>query len=219
MGERAEAWGRRATHLRAALLLLSAAAAGAPTAAAFENDASAIDALLRRPQARCEEPADRRAGRTDVTELLGLPVSDPEIQIAGRPPRRGLRNQCEVRLASLGPAFPMPDPSSAPSLTGAPIRWVAKAGCLAPSLRDVLEEVAANFGPLRVNSTCRSKRHNARVGGAKRSFHLTGNAADFRIDADVRAVHAFLREHRTVGGLKHYGRGVFHIDTGPRRTW
>ena len=29
----------------------------------------------------------------------------------------------------------------------------------------------------------------------------------------------FLRAQKVVGGYKHYGRGVFHIDTGPRRTW
>jgi hypothetical protein len=124
-------------------------------------------------------------------------------------------------LASLGRDFPIPGPSTEPSLSGAtPIRWVASADCLAAPLRAVLAEVAAKFGPVRVNSTCRSKRHNARVGGAPRSYHLTGNAADFRISGTaVKEVHAFLSGKRVVGGLKHYGFGVFHIDTGPRRTW
>jgi uncharacterized protein YcbK (DUF882 family) len=36
---------------------------------------------------------------------------------------------------------------------------------------------------------------------------------------NVRAVLAFLGGHRTVGGLKHYSDGHFHIDTGPRRSW
>ena len=79
----------------------------------------------------------------------------------------------------------------------------------------MLAEVASNFGPLRVNSTCRSKRHNAKVGGAKRSYHLTGNAVDFRISGAVQPVLDFLTGKRMVGGLKHYGFGVFHIDTGP----
>ena len=123
--------------------------------------------------------------------------------------------------ASLGRDFPIPGPSTEPSLSGGtPIRWVASADCLAAPLRAVLAEVAAKFGPVRVNSTCRSKRHNAKVGGAPRSYHLTGNAADFRIPGTaVKEVHAFLSGKRVVGGLKHYGFGVFHIDTGPRRTW
>jgi uncharacterized protein YcbK (DUF882 family) len=100
-----------------------------------------------------------------------------------------------------------------------PIRWVASADCLAGALRSVLVELAASFGPLVVNSTCRSRRHNAQVGGARRSFHLTGNAVDFRVAGNPRPVLAFLRARKDVGGLKHYGGGVFHLDTGPRRTW
>jgi hypothetical protein len=110
-------------------------------------------------------------------------------------------------------------PSNLPSLSGEPIRWLASPDCLAAPLRAVLTEVAANFGPLRVNSTCRSKSHNAKVGGAPRSYHLTGNAVDFRISGAVQPVLDFLAGKRSVGGLKHYGFGIFHIDTGPRRTW
>jgi uncharacterized protein YcbK (DUF882 family) len=49
--------------------------------------------------------------------------------------------------------------------------------------------------------------------------HLSGNAADFRIQGNAKAVHAYLGTHHLVGGLKHYGGGVFHIHVGPRRTW
>ncbi len=98
---------------------------------------------------------------------------------------------------------------------GGSIRWVANSGCLAASLRAVIAHVAANFGAVTVNSTCRSARHNRRVGGARRSYHLTGSAADFRVRGNVRGVMAYLRG--AVGGLKHYGGGLFHIDTGPRR--
>jgi uncharacterized protein YcbK (DUF882 family) len=122
-------------------------------------------------------------------------------------------------LASLGRELMLPIPQEQPSLSGVPIRWVASPDCLAMPLRTVLVEIAQSFGHLQVNSTCRSPTHNARVGGAKRSFHLTGNAADFRVSSSPQAVLAFLRARRDVGGLKHYGGGLFHIDTGPRRTW
>jgi uncharacterized protein YcbK (DUF882 family) len=124
-----------------------------------------------------------------------------------------------VRLASLGPAAPTADPATSPSLSGGAIHWRASADCLASPLRAVLALVAESFGPLTVNSTCRGSAHNARVGGAPRSKHLTGNAVDFRVRGRYGEVLAFLLRQRTVGGYKHYGSGVFHIDTGQRRTW
>lgn len=122
-------------------------------------------------------------------------------------------------VASLG-AAPVESPPTAQAAPSAgPIKWVASANCLASPLRSILAEVAALFGTVRVNSTCRSKAHNARVGGASRSYHLTGQAVDFRIAGNPKAVSQFLLGKKTVGGFKHYGFGVFHIDTGPRRTW
>ena len=92
-------------------------------------------------------------------------------------------------------------------------------GLLPVTVKFVLAVSLAPLGSVTVNSTCRSRRHNARVGGARRSQHLTGNAVDFRVRGSNRAVYAYLRSHGQVGGLKHYGGGLFHIDTGPRRTW
>jgi uncharacterized protein YcbK (DUF882 family) len=124
-------------------------------------------------------------------------------------------------VASLGRDFVAPSPSAVPGLTGEPIHWMPKASveCLATPLRGVLTELAAAFGPITVRWTCRDKQLNARVGGAKRSYHLTGNAVDFNMTGNYRAILAFLKGNKLVGGLKHYGRGAFHIDTGPRRTW
>jgi len=122
-------------------------------------------------------------------------------------------------VASLGATPTAPPVAAEPKLTNAPINWVASPNCLASPLRSVLAEVAALFGAVRVNSTCRSKAHNARVGGASHSYHLSGNAVDFRIAANTAAVSRFLLGKKSVGGFKHYGFGVFHIDTGPRRTW
>ncbi len=128
-----------------------------------------------------------------------------------RPRRRRSKN---VQVASLGPT-PMPSTPSESATGGGGIRWVANADCLAPGLRAVIADVAAKFGSVRVSSTCRSHKHNRRVGGARRSYHLSGSAADFRVFGNVKAAFAYLRS--TVGGLKHYGGGLFHIDTGPRR--
>jgi hypothetical protein len=123
-----------------------------------------------------------------------------------------------IQLASLGRDLPRQE-SAGRSLSAAPVRWSAASSCLNASLRRVIAEVSANFGAVRVNSTCRSRQHNAGIGGAPRSHHLTGDAVDFSVGGNVRAVLAFLNGHRAVGGLKHYADGHFHVDTGPRRSW
>jgi uncharacterized protein YcbK (DUF882 family) len=105
------------------------------------------------------------------------------------------------------------------SVTGgsARINWVASSRCLTARLKAAINYVARNYGHVRVNSTCRSRRHNRRVGGARRSYHIGGRAADIRVVGNVRAAARYLR--RVVGGYKHYGGGLFHIDTGPKRSW
>lgn len=128
------------------------------------------------------------------------------------------KGQKGVRVAALGGSY-YPQPKSEKSLTGSGVRWAASSSCLDSGLRAIVYQVAANYGPLRVNSTCRSHSHNRRVGGARRSKHLSGDAVDFRVSGNVRAVYAFLKSNGGVGGLKHYGGGLFHIDNGPRRSW
>jgi hypothetical protein len=129
-----------------------------------------------------------------------------------------LRQPPAIQLASLG-RQQAPQERLGRSLTGGQVRWSASSGCLDPRLRSVIAAVSANFGPVTVSSTCRSRHRNARVGGAPRSRHLTGDAVDFKVRSNARGVLAFLRKHRAVGGLKRYADGHFHIDTGPRRSW
>ncbi len=103
------------------------------------------------------------------------------------------------------------------SATGGGVRWVASSSCLNGTLVALVQSVAANYGPVTVSSTCRSRGHNASVGGAKRSQHLTGDAVDFRVHGNYGGVFAYLRSN--AGGVHHYGGGLFHADTGARRTW
>ncbi len=141
------------------------------------------------------------------------------ISDSDRPKSRGSSN---TRVASLGNR--RSDADSTPSrprrsLSGGSINWIASSGCLDGTLRSVINSLASNYGPLTVNSTCRSSGHNRRVGGAPKSLHLSGDAADFRIHSNVSAAYASLRSNGSVGGLKHYGGGLFHIDNGARRSW
>ncbi len=185
----------------------------------------------RRTSSRRKSPTQQQPARNKRLASLGSekapaalpPLSivewaRPKTAVIAPPPRpRGMG----AMVASLGRDFLVPSPHTEPSLGGEAIRWLPTASleCLAAPLRSVIAELAATFGPMTVRWTCRSKAVNARVGGAKRSYHLTGNAVDFNMDGNHSAILAFLKAHKLVGGLKHYGRGQFHIDTGPRRTW
>ena len=93
--------------------------------------------------------------------------------------------------------------------------------CLRGDLLAILRRASNHFGSeVIVTSGYRSPGRNRRAGGAKGSYHLSCQAADFRVHgANVASVASFLRNHGSVGGFHHYGGGLFHIDTGPKRTW
>jgi hypothetical protein len=179
----------------------------------FNTERPTITAALTNYDDDAPQPARRQTPRVSAVE--GDDV---------RPARQDQRAQAKakpkpkpVRVASLGNTYVPPAKPERSISGGGGVRWVASAGCLNGSLRGVIAQVAARFGSVTVNSTCRSRRHNARVGGASRSMHLTGNAADFRIHGNWGAAAGFIRG--LVGGFKHYCGGLFHIDTGTKRTW
>jgi hypothetical protein len=148
----------------------------------------------------------------DLATSARARTMDETAQMRSRQSARG------IRIASLGDVGREALAGHRDGQSHGAARWRASSGCLNATLRGIVGEVARKFGPVTVNSTCRSARHNAAVGGAHRSYHIGGNAVDFSIGRNARAVHAFLRKRKSVGGLKFYG-SHFHIDTGPRRTW
>lgn len=103
--------------------------------------------------------------------------------------------------------------------TGKRIKWTAPAHCVPASLKAVLNQVAARFGPITVNSTARSATQNRKAGGRSKSFHLGCRAVDFRVHGATKGLIAFLGAQKGVGGIKRYSSGFYHIDNGPRRSW
>lgn len=99
------------------------------------------------------------------------------------------------------------------------IAWNAPSSCVPVRLKAVLNRVAVKFGPITVNSSVRSTGKNRKVGGRKRSYHLSCQAVDFRVHAGTKGMMGWLAGQRDVGGLHRYPSGFYHIDTGPRRTW
>ena len=191
-------------------------------------EASAKKSVSRRKPVKARKVRGKRVGSRKVKAGRKSASLRTKRRSRGRkvPTKAKAKLNRPIRVASLGNSFKIRStstkskPAARPkSLTGNSrgVTWVARAGCLNGRLKSAIYHVARAFGRVRVNSTCRSRRHNRRVGGARRSHHLTGNAADIRIWGNVRAAARYLRG--IAGGYKHYGGGLFHIDTGPRRRW
>jgi hypothetical protein len=158
--------------------------------------------------------AERSTGRRTTTTTrasLGSRATGDDTSPGNRP-----RGRQVASLGGRGGDFTAPKPGRSLS-GGGNVRWVADSGCLTGSLRSAVSSVAANYGSVTVSSTCRSAGHNARVGGAPKSYHLTGNAVDFRVSGNISGAASYLAG--LGGGYKHYGGGLFHVDTGPRRPF
>jgi hypothetical protein len=184
---------------------------------AVATPAAASAEILRFWEDEASKPSvTGRPAKSASSKRTRAVVSDnADDEASSRKPKRK-----KVRVASLGGNDVYePRPSRKSLSGGGSISWAASSGCLNGTLVSLLRDVAASYGPLTVSSTCRSHRHNASVGGAKKSYHLTGDAADFRVHGNRSGAMAFLRSNGSVGGFHHYGGGLFHIDTGPKRTW
>lgn len=86
---------------------------------------------------------------------------------------------------------------------------------LAEQLQVIRNEISK---PISITSGYRSPNHNARIGGAKHSFHVRGMAADIQVAGmhpmDVKKVILKLMNEGKIlkGGLKAY-KSWTHVDT------
>ena len=93
-------------------------------------------------------------------------------------------------------------------------------GDVNPKLVEVLEDVREHFGkPVVISSGLRCAFHNSRVGGAAKSQHLLGTAADIRIaGVDPKDVYNYLNQNYS----DRYGVGRYatftHIDVRANRA-
>lgn len=95
------------------------------------------------------------------------------------------------------------------------------------ALMNQLEVLRAELGgnPITIISGYRSPAHNTSVGGASRSQHLCGRAADIRVGGHTPVqVHSKIEELITAGRMVQGGLGIYdtfvHYDTrGTRARW
>lgn len=83
------------------------------------------------------------------------------------------------------------------------------------------DRLVQKYGNLNVTSAYRSPEHNHRVGGAKGSQHLHGNAFDISTAGMSQdQVNALIADAQAsgFGGIGVYD-GSLHFDVGPERAW
>ena len=94
--------------------------------------------------------------------------------------------------------------------------------CLKPELVAMLHRLEKKFGkkPI-ITSGYRSPAYNRRVRGAKRSKHMTCEAADIRIPGVSKwKLAKYVRSMPGRGGVGTYCRSSFiHIDISTKRDW
>jgi uncharacterized protein YcbK (DUF882 family) len=99
--------------------------------------------------------------------------------------------------------------------------FACKCGCdfsaVDVELLGVLESLREHYGaPITITSGCRCEAHNAAVGGAPKSYHVRGLAADISVSGESPAVVA-----EFLDGLypDNYGIGTYsgwvHLDVRP----
>jgi uncharacterized protein YcbK (DUF882 family) len=91
---------------------------------------------------------------------------------------------------------------------------------LCQTIRDMLGE------PIRINSGCRCKEHNERVGGVKESYHTQGMAADLSCKSGSKKLYkTIMHLYEKQGKIQdlqyaqHYIKSNFvHVDIGKKRV-
>ena len=98
----------------------------------------------------------------------------------------------------------------------------AKIGCIPADLKMLLNSVAWHYGKkVHIQSGYRSKHYNRRVGGARRSFHVSCKAVDIQVSGvNKYKLAKFLKTLPGRGGIGTYcNSSTVHIDVGPKRSW
>lgn len=91
--------------------------------------------------------------------------------------------------------------------------------CLPAMVKNKLNEMQAMGWQITLMSAHRSKKDNARRGGARHSMHIQCRAADFLVSGvPISQVREYLVSSWT-GGLGLYCSGRIHIDNGNHRMW
>jgi uncharacterized protein YcbK (DUF882 family) len=87
-----------------------------------------------------------------------------------------------------------------------------------PALIVALQIIRDRFGPITINSAYRTEVHNKAIGGAVKSLHMSGLAADIVAQGIRPSEVAKFAVELGMGGVHAY-QSFTHVDVGARREW
>jgi hypothetical protein len=92
---------------------------------------------------------------------------------------------------------------------------------ISPAARQALERLQERYPDLNITSAFRSPEYNTKVGGAKHSEHINGNAFDFSTAGMSEEEIQELTRRALDGGFNAAGHydGSMHFDVGAPRSW
>ncbi|OQP88067.1 hypothetical protein BTR14_00885 [Rhizobium rhizosphaerae] len=181
--------------------------------------------------AKSAKPGVAKAGAKAVVPQAG--ATPQQVAALSYHPLPGIR--ARSMFATVDDTDPEHDDNS-PRITQASLPGLARlaargfwleqpqvdSSCFRPDLKAILKSVETRFGrKVLVTSGHRTPVHNARVGGAPKSRHLTCEAADIQVaGVDKLQLAGYLRSLPNVGGVGTYCHTQsVHVDTGKRRDW
>lgn len=89
------------------------------------------------------------------------------------------------------------------------VKLIAKLECLRSAMGHI---------PIFITSGYRCQNHNTRVGGAKNSYHMKGQASDIYIKGDMGELAKIADRIFKEGGVGIY-KNFIHLDTGTKRRF
>ncbi|KQV33112.1 hypothetical protein ASE37_18785 [Rhizobium sp. Root268] len=218
-----------------------ATSAGPLPGTAAENEVAGVEHISQPAPAGSDKPADaaealslaglfsaKRKGRQAASGL-------PQDQVAALGYTAWPSNRAISMFATVEDDDPSHDDES-PAIEMAALPGLARlapnglwlqtekvdTGCFQPELMGLLKNVEQHYGQkVIVTSGHRDVAHNASVGGAPRSRHISCEAADIQVPGvDKWELASYLRALPGRGGIGTYCHTQsVHIDTGKRRDW
>lgn len=86
-------------------------------------------------------------------------------------------------------------------------------------VKNFLQKIRSHFGvPVTINSAYRTPEYNKKIGGAKSSYHMKGQAFDIVVSGHTPLEVARYAQILGINGIIQYNTFV-HVDSRPMRYW